>query len=98
VFGARAKVQTTLAPFTQADGLFLVAVCGLLLTSWCALVPIGANHRRAGVVDVFSFVPICGYRLGYQRQLGADALLTFATKKNPLRAGLGWWSMLRPAP
>jgi hypothetical protein len=81
-----------LAPFAKASGLFLVAVCGLLLTSCCALVPIGANHRRAGVVDVFSFVAICGYRLGYQRQLGADALLTFADfcLQRKTRTGRTW--------
>ena len=32
---------------------------------------------------------ICGYRLGYQRQLGADVLLTIADKEKPAHGGLG---------
>lgn len=77
----------------QVDGLFLVAVCGRLATAvafWCQVVRTSlANPRRVVVADALAFVAICGYRHGYQRQLGADALLTFADKEKPAQGGLG---------
>ena len=46
---------------------------------WCKVTRTSvANLRYAVVADAFAFVANCGYRLGYQRQLSADALLTFA--------------------
>jgi hypothetical protein len=55
-----------------------------------------AKPRHAVVADALGFVAICAYLLGYQRQLGADALLTFADKEKPAQDGLGL--VLRPAP
>ena len=55
-----------------------------------------ANLRYPVVADALAFVAICEYRLGYQRQLSADALLTFADKEKPAQGGLG--SVLRQSP
>lgn len=64
---------------------------------WCQLVRTSlANPRRAVVADALAFVAIRGNRLGYQRQLSADALLTFADKEKPAEGGLGL--VLRPSP
>lgn len=54
-----------------------------------------ANPHYAVVADALAFVAICGYRLGYQRQLGADVLLTIADKEKPAQGGLGL--VLRPS-
>ena len=54
-----------------------------------------ANLRYAVVADALAFVAICEYRLGYQRQLSADALLTFADKEKPAQGGLRL--VLRPS-
>ena len=74
-----------------------MAVGDHAVACWCKVVRTSlASPHYAVVADALGFVAICGYRLGYQRQLSADALLTFADKEKPAQGGLGL--VLRPSP
>lgn len=74
-----------------------MAVADHAVAFWFKVVRTSVTSPRCAVVaDAFELVVICEYRLGYQRQLGADALLTFADKEKPAEGRHGL--VLRPSP
>lgn len=89
--------RVALTKANRLAGFSLVTVGDHAVAFWCKVVRTSvANPRCAVVADALAFVANCGYWLRYQRQLSANAFLTFANKEKPAEGRLGL--VLRPSP